>query len=284
MILRSPHLSPALSADVGGLLRSRSPLPEPRSPSLTNPLRGPLRPLRPLRFSPSRPIQRTTPQAIQKTTPKDHLLFPHFPFFFRLISPIRGPPQHHLSAHQPFSDTSDSSCSNHATSQIPQQSRFQRKRYKSSLFLLIYFPNLVYCTQSARTLPPVSNQARQPWRVLKRAHRGTAPRSLDGLFSCPSPSGRRLMSPEPQIPTTHDRAEAPARGRPRTNCPSNGEKVSKKIDQQWTPLTRTTPRKSRESMQSMKSMKQENQANHTPPSNLDIGRTTPLLTNTNGVR
>ena len=228
MILRSPHLSPALSADVGGLLRSRSPLPEPRSPSLTNPLRGPLR-LCALCVFPL-PVQSSARLLKPSRKPLPKTIFFSPIFLSSSVSSVQSavPPQHHLSAHQPFSDTSDSSCSNHATSQIPQQSRFQRKRYKSSLFLLIYFPNLVYCTQSARTLPPVSNQARQPWRVLKRAHRGTAPRSLDGLFSCPSPPVPRLMSSEPKISTTHDRAEAPARGRPRTTAPLTGRKYRKK--------------------------------------------------------
>jgi len=142
----------------------------------------------------------------------------------------------------------------------PQQSRFPRKLYKCSFFLLIYFPNLIYC--HSVHIPP-ERCPRYPIRPPTQARTEKSPsrnrpRSLDGLFSSPSPLGPQVMYSEPQIPTTHDGAKAATRGRPRTTTPLTGRKYRKKSINNGRPPTRTTPRKSRESMQSMKSMEQAN--------------------------
>ena len=89
-------------------------------------LRGPPRlARRPLRFPfPPNPKKRPL-EPHRKPLPKDHLPFPQFPFLHPCHQCNPWSLSHHLSTHQPFSDPSDSSCSNHATpTNSPQQSRF----------------------------------------------------------------------------------------------------------------------------------------------------------------
>ena len=73
----------------------------------------------------------------------------------------------------------------------PPTEPISKKTIQTFIFPLDLFPRSdILLTRTLPVQPPPRYPIRPPTpRVLRRAHPGTAPRSLDGLFSCPSPPG-----------------------------------------------------------------------------------------------
>ena len=118
---------------------------------------------------------------------------PHSPFPIR-HSPFAIPHSSFPIRHSPFVIRHSSFAIRHSPFAIPQApptEPISKKTIQTFIFPLDLFPRSdILLTRTLPVQPPPRYPIRPPTpRVLRRAHPGTAPRSFDGLFSCPSPPG-----------------------------------------------------------------------------------------------